>query len=229
MLISGSRLGNGFIGDKVSHKQQDIEHIDLLLEDESILLDRDRLEIEGLILDMTAAGAGITQAEIDQLYKDTSNELRRLLVRKLGDEEGAEALAQDAYLKLLRIKHNQDVGDLRHYLFSMAVRLALNVLRKRKMDSQYYGHKEQSARLLTQDSCAYRVLLDELKCETLKESIAQLPEKTRYIYLLHQFKHLPTAEIARQLDASEAVITTHLDCAKGQAEKALTEFVLMDV
>jgi len=228
MLTSGSRLGNGCIGDKVSHKQQDIGHIDLL-GDESILLDRDRLEIEGLILDMTAAGAGITQAEIDQLYKDTSNELRRLLVRKLGDEEGAEALAADAYLKLLRIKHNQDVGDLRHYLFSMAVRLALNVLRKRKMDSQYYGHNEQSARLLTQDSCAYRVLLDELKCETLKESIAQLPEKTRYIYLLHEFKHLPTAEIARQLDASEALITTYLDCAKGQAEKALTEFVLMDV
>ena len=127
MLTSGSRLENGCIGDKVSHKQQDLEHMDLPA-DGSILLDRDRLEIEGLILDMTAAGAGITQAEVDQLYKDTSNELRRLLVRKLGDEEGAEALAQDAYLKLLRIKHNQDVGDLRHYLFSMAVRLALNVL-----------------------------------------------------------------------------------------------------
>ena len=228
MLTSGSRLGNGCIGDKVSHKQQDLEHMDLPA-DGSILLDRDRLEIEGLILDMTAAGAGITQAEVDQLYKDTSNELRRLLVRKLGDEEGAEALAQDAYLKLLRIKHNQDVGDLRHYLFSMAVRLALNVLRKRKMDTQYYGYKEKSARLLTQDSCAYRVLLEELKRETLKESIAQLPEKTRYIYLLHEFKNLPTAEIALQLDASEAVIATHLDCAKGQTEKALTEFVLMDV
>ena len=228
MLISGSRLENGCIGDKVSRKQQEIEHVDLPV-DESILLDRDRLEIEGLILHMTAAGAGISQTEIDQLYKDTSNELRRLLVRKLGDEEGAEALAHDAYLKLLRIKHNQDVGDLRHYLFSMAVRLALNVLRKRKMDTQYYGHKEKSVRLLTQDSCAYRVLLDELKRETLKESITQLPEKTRYIYLLHEFKQVPTAEIARQLDASEAVITTHIDCARGQTEKALTEFVLMDV
>jgi len=212
----------------VSRKQQDVEHMDLPT-DKGILLDRDRLEIERLILDMTAAGAGITKAEIDQLYKDTSNELRRLLVRKLGDEEGAEALAQDAYLKLLRIKHNQDVGDLRHYLFSMAVRLALNVLRKRKMDAQYYGYKEKSTRLLTQDSCAYRVLLDELKRETLKESIAQLPEKTRYIYLLHEFKNLLIAEIALQLDASEAVIATHLDCAKGQIDKALTEFALMDV
>jgi RNA polymerase sigma factor (sigma-70 family) len=228
MLASGLRLENGCIGDKVSHKQRDIEQFDLMA-DKHILLDRDRLEIEGLILDMTAAGAGITRAEIDQLYKDTSNELRRLLVRKLGDEEGAEALAQDAYLKLLRIKHNQNVGDLRHYLFSMAVRLALNVLRKRKMDSQYYGRREKSAQILTQDSCAYRVLLDELKRETLKESIAQLPEKTRYIYLLHEFKHLPTDEIASQLGASEAVVATHIDCAKGQTEKALTEFALMDV
>jgi len=228
MLASGFRLENGCIGDKVSRNQQEKEQFDLVA-DKQILLDRDRLEIEGLILNMTAAGAGITQTEIDQLYKDTSNELRRLLVRKLGDKEGAEALAQDAYLKLLRIKHNRDVGDLRHYLFSMAVRLALNVLRKRKMDSQYYGHKEKSARLLTQDSCAYRVLLDELKRETLKESIAQLPEKTRYIYLLHEFKRLPADEIARQLDASEAVIATHIDCARGQTEKALTEFVLMDV
>ena len=228
MLASGLGLENGCMGDKVSHKQRDIEQFDPMA-DKQILLDRDRLEIEGLILDMTAAGAGITRAEIDQLYKDTSNELRRLLVRKLGDEEGAEALAKDAYLKLLRIKHNQDVGDLRHYLFSMAVRLALNVLRKRKMDSQYYGHREKSAQILTQDSSAYRVLLDELKRETLKESIAQLPEKTRYIYLLHEFKHLPADEIARQLDASEAVVATHIDCARGQTEKALTEFALMDV
>jgi len=222
------RLENGCIVDKVSHKQQETEQLDLRAE-KQILLDRDRLEIEGLILDMTAAGAGITQTEIDQLYKDTSNQLRRLLVRKLGDEEGAEALAQDTYLKLLRLKHNQDVGDLRHYLFSMAVRLALNVLRKRKMDSQYYGQRENPSRQLSQNSCAYRVLLDELKCETLKESIAQLPEKTRYIYLLHQFKRLPADEIARHMNASEALISTHIDCARGQTEKALTEFVLMDV
>ena len=225
--MSGLTLENGCTGDMVSQKLQNLE-LDLRAAKTS-LNETERLELEELILDMTAAGSGITTAEINQLYKDTSNELRRLLVRKLGDEEGAEALAKDAYLKLLRIKHNQDVGDLRHYLFSMAVRLALNVLRKRKMDSQYYGHREKSAQILTQDSSAYRVLLDELKRETLKESIAQLPEKTRYIYLLHEFKHLPADEIARQLDASEAVVATHIDCARGQTEKALTEFALMDV
>jgi len=225
--MSGLTLENGCTGDMVSQKLQNLE-LDLRAA-KTNLNETERLEIEELILDMTAAGSGITTAEINQLYKDTSDELRRLLVRKLGDEEAADSLAQDAYLKLLRIKHNHDVGDLRRYLFSMAVRLALNVLRKRKLDSQYYSCREKSALLSAKDSPAYRVLLDELKQETLKESLAQLPDKTRYIFLLQQFRALSTGDIAKRLNVSKALIETHLDCAREQTDRALTEFALMDV
>ena len=191
--------------------------------------EHETLELERLILEMTAAGAGITDAEITQLYQDTSDELRRLLVRKLGDEKSAEALAQDAYLKLFRIKHNQDVGDLRRYLFSMAVRLALNVLRKREMDSQYYGCHDNSAALSSHNRSAYKVLLDELRQESIKECLSQLPEKTRYIYLLHYCKGLSKTAIADRLDIHKSLVETHIDCAEDQTAKALTEFALMDV
>lgn len=189
----------------------------------------ENLELGRLILEMTAAGAGITSAEINQLYQDTSDELRRLLVRKLGDEEGAEALAQDAYLKLIRIKHNQDVGNLRRYLFSMAVRLALNVLRKRQLDSQYYCNSENLEKFSGEDSSAYKVLLDELRQESLKESLSQLPEKTRYIFLLYHFKEMSKINIAHLLEVSESVVEAHIECAQDQNAKALTEFALMDV
>ena len=196
---------------------------------QTLNLEHENLELERLILEMTSAGAGITNAEITQLYQDTSDELRRLLVRKLGDEEGAEALAHDAYMKLIRIKHNQDVGNLRRYLFSMAVRLALNVLRKRKMNSQYYGGSDSLQNFSGQDSSAYEVLLDELRQESLKESLSQLPEKTRYIFLLYHFKGMSKINIAHFLEVSESVVETHIDCAQGQTCKALTEFTLMDV
>ena len=192
-------------------------------------LEHENLELERFILEMTAAGAGITNAEITQLYQDTSDELRRLLVRKLGDEEGAEALAHDAYQKLIRIKHNQDVGNLRRYLFSMAVRLALNVLRKRQLDSQYYCNSESLQKFSGEDSSAHRVLLDELRQESLKESLSQLPEKTRYIFLLYHFKGMSKTNIAHLLEVSESVVETHIDCAQDQTAKALTEFALMDV
>ena len=70
--------------------------------------------------------------EIKQLYQDISDELRHLLVRKMGDKEQADEIAQNTYQKLCRLKHNRDIGDLRNYLFNMAVRLAINVLRKRE-------------------------------------------------------------------------------------------------
>jgi len=95
--MSGLTLENGCTGDMVSQKLQNLE-LDLRAAKTS-LNETERLELEELILDMTAAGSGITTAEINQLYKDTSDELRRLLVRKLGDEEAADSLAQDAYLK----------------------------------------------------------------------------------------------------------------------------------
>ena len=207
----------------VSHKPQNRA---LKLEHKN--LDCENLELERLILEMTAAGAGITHEEIDQLYQDTSDELRRLLVRKLGDEEGAEALAHDAYLKLIRIKHNQDVGDLRCYLFSMAVRLALNVLRKRKMDSQHYCTSGSSGELSSRDSSAYRVLLDELRQESIKESLSQLPERTRYIFLLHHFKKMTRSDIARNLNISKSVVDTHICCAQDQTSRALNEFALVN-
>ena len=222
--MTGRSLENGSAGDKVSHKSQN----------QPISLERENLdpvnpELERLILEMTAAGAGITSAEITQLYQDTSDELRRLLVRKLGDEASAEALAQDAYHKLIRIKHNQDVGNLRRYLFSMAVRLALNVLRKRKMDSQYYANPDELRSFSEKDSSAYRVLLHQLRQESLKESLSQLPEKTRYIFLMYHFKDMSKTNIAHLIEVSESVVETHIECAEDQTAKALTEFALMDV
>ena len=110
-LTAGVRLEKGFLGDRVRRNQEDLDR-----------------EIEGIILEISAAE---NTAEFTQLYQDTSDELRRLLVRKMGNKEEAEEIAQDAYLKLCRLKHNRDIGNLRSYLFNMAVRLAINVLRKR--------------------------------------------------------------------------------------------------
>ena len=68
----------------MSHKRQDLDLKQAELNC-PLQLDRELQEIEGLILEMTASGVGITNAEITQLYQDTSDELRRLLVRKLGE------------------------------------------------------------------------------------------------------------------------------------------------
>ena len=84
------------------------------------------LEIEGTILEISATQNATVYP---QLYQDTSDELRRLLVRKMGDEVEADEIAQYAFVRLRHLRHNRDVDNLRSYLFNMAVRLVINMLR----------------------------------------------------------------------------------------------------
>lgn len=168
--------------------------------------------------------------EITQLYEDTSVELRRLLVRKLGNAQEAEEIAHDAYLKLCRIEHREDIRDLRKYLFTMAVRLALNVLRKRRTQSRYLDHNatEDSPEAKGDERSVYRVLLAELKLEAVKEALAELPDKTRYIFLLHRFEGLTYSKISSKMAVSVKTVEYHMSRALEKVIQAVADYDQMD-
>lgn len=166
------------------------------------------------------------QAEIIQLYQDTSEELRRLLERKLGNPQEAEEIAHDAYLKLCRIEHTGEIRDLRKYLFTMSVRLALNVLRRRKTERNF-KNKENSGLEIDYIS-AYRILLAELKLDAVKEALSELPEKTRYIFLLHRFEGMTYPEIASKLGLSSKTIEYHMGRALVRVMVAVEDFTGKD-
>lgn len=162
---------------------------------------------------------GHQQAEIIQLYQETSEELRRLLERKLGNHHEAEEIAHDAYLKLCRIEHTNEIRDLRKYLFSMSIRLALNVLRRRKTEKKYDPIDNG-----VDNVSAYEILLAELKLEAVKEALAELPEKTRYIFLLHRFAGLTYPEISNRLGLSVKSIEYHMSRSLEKIMTAVEEF-----
>ena len=167
------------------------------------------------------------QAELIELYHDTSEELQRLLIRKLGNRQEAEEIAHDAYLKLCRMEHKEEIRDLRKYLFSMSVRLALNVLRRRKTENNF----KNLANIVdsqTDDISAYRIFLAELKLEAVKGALAELPEKTRYIFLLHRFDGLTYSEISKKLGLSGKTIEYHMGRALEKVMHAVHDFTEMD-
>lgn len=174
--------------------------------------------------------SGSQESEIVQLYQDTSDELRRLLVRKLGNRAEAEEIAHDAYLKLFRIEHKEDIRDLRRYLFTVSVRLALNVLRKRKYESRFLAYESSS---MSHDAgldrrSAYSILLAELKLEAIKGALTQLPEKTRFIFLQHRFEGLTYAQIASSHDVTTKAVEYHMRRALEAVSVAVDELEEMD-
>ena len=154
------------------------------------------------------------QAKIVKLYDDASPELRRLLLRKLDNREEAEEIAQDAFAKLLELVEREEIKDLRKYFFTMANRLALNALRRRKVErlhlvresagygwdpaDAHSGHNPETAAIHAQ------------KLALVKRALCGLPVKTRHVFLLHRFQGYTYPEIAGQLGLSRKAVEYHM-------------------
>jgi RNA polymerase sigma-70 factor (ECF subfamily) len=157
--------------------------------------------------------------EVTQLYQEITDELRSLLLCKTENKEQADDIAQQTYLKLCRLKYHRDIQDLRGYLSNIALRLAINLLRKRR-SLHVVDTPNSNASVIDR---AYQVLMDELKTEAIKESIEGLSDKTRYVFLLHRYRGLGYSEIAKHLVVSVALIEHHMDLALATINRAVAE------
>jgi RNA polymerase sigma factor (sigma-70 family) len=165
------------------------------------------------------------QAEVIELYREASPELLRLLQRRLGNRQDAEEVAQDAFEKLCSLEQREDIRDLRNYFFTMANRMALNVLRRRNIENDYLLKLrplalEQSDSLFDPAVIARR----EEKLRSVKRAIQALPKKTGHIFLLHRFEGYTYPEIASQMGMSKKSIEYHMSRALLAVVKVAQEF-----
>lgn len=154
------------------------------------------------------------QAEVIDLYKEASPELLRVLRRRLGNRQDAEEVAQDAFEKLCTMEQRDDILDLRNYFFTMANRMALNVLRRRNTEKDYVVKQrplvaEESDATFDPAGIASR---DE-KLRLIKNTVQALPQKTGHIFLLHRFEGYTYPEIAQQLGLSTKSVEYHMNRA----------------
>lgn len=161
-------------------------------------------------------------AEIIQLYRESSPELLAVLQRKLGNRMEAEEVAQDAFEKLCDLSNYDDVKDLRRYFFTMANRLALNLLRRRRIERGYltsqYGSVDQE-----QDLDPEVVLYHRQKLDRTRAALMGLPAKTREIFLMHRFQGRTYLEIAREFRLSIKSIEYHMNKALKAVVQAAEE------
>lgn len=152
--------------------------------------------------------------EIVDLYREVSPELHRLLVGKLGNSEEAEEIAHDAFEKLLRLDGREDIANLRRFFFTMANRMALDVLRRRQMQGRHTREHlaaEVCERVIEDDP--ERVLIGRERLAAVQRALAELPSKTRYVFLLHRFDGYTYAEIAKTIHLSQKSVEYHMNRA----------------
>lgn len=136
-----------------------------------------------------------------------SVELHRYLMRQLRNEQNAQDVAQEVYLRLLRVTATDQVRNYQAYLFSVAS----NVIKEFKVRA----HRNQ----LTYDSEMVDALADIQPQEgsagssgevdarlQLEAVLAQLPPLCRSVLMLQKQEGMTYAQIAEELGISVPMV-----------------------
>lgn len=146
------------------------------------------------------------RAVIQRLFEDHNDSLLRFLSVRLRSVEEAREVAQEAYVRLLKLDEPNAVSFFRAFLFRTAANLAIDRMRKRERADRYLP-------LLFPDA-------DEPSaedCQAIREKIRliggyleELPPKCRKAFLLNRIDGLSTPQIAERMQLSERSIRNYV-------------------
>ena len=134
------------------------------------------------------------EAAATELYARWRPAVLNLLVRRLGNVEEAEALAQDALLRSLDAARRGALRSFPAYAMRVATNLATDAVRRRKLER---------ARSDPEDLAATEPGADRLELPRLREAVDELPEECRQLLDLRYAEGLSFAEIAETLGMSK--------------------------
>ena len=153
-------------------------------------------------------------SRISELFRQHNKSLVRFLASKLGSEEEAIEVAQDAYVRLLGLNDVGVESYLQAYLYRTALNLAIDRIRRRSTRDRIIGiltereHEQTSVVPSPEEIINAEQLLIELK-----QAINELPLNCRLAFCMVKFEHLEYAEIASKMNISESMVRKYVSKA----------------
>lgn len=146
----------------------------------------------------------------DAAYRAHRDALLRLLRQRVGNEEDAADLMQEAYLRLLRYRCDGP-DSLRALLFRVALNLAVSHARRAyiRCDVSLDGFDPADERAAPDDE-----LMREQLLRQVTEAIGKLPPRCREMFLLSRIHGLRQREIARRCGVSSRAVEKQMTHAR---------------
>lgn len=158
----------------------------------------------------TDGEGGLTQSEITALFKRHNDELVRYLTGHLKSREEAVEVAQEAYVRLLRLDDATTIGFLRAFLFRTATNIAIDRQRK-------YGRAQAYVEQETPDNTSQmfgftpeREVAAKQSLSRVVECIESLPDKCRYAFIEFKFRHRSYDDIAEEMKISTSMVRKYV-------------------
>jgi RNA polymerase sigma-70 factor (ECF subfamily) len=148
-----------------------------------------------------------------------TQELRRYLIRRLGRPQEVDDLAQEVYLRLLRIDSAKCVHKPLAFVYGVAARVLADHRTETSQDDAYFVSAEELPESWSDH--ASDALSDRLEdsfsiSQQIEKALAQLPAMHAAVLILHKRDGMSYEEVAVELQLS--VHTVHKYLTEGRAQ-----------
>lgn len=149
------------------------------------------------------------QIHYESVFNTHSKTLYNFVYYKCGDQQQAEDIVQDAFIKLWKNCAKVEFEKAKSFLFTVARNLFLNEVAHKKIVLQHQSiPKKESTNVTPQ------YLLEEQEfMKKLEDAIASLPEKQREVFLLSRIDKKKYSEIAEIVGISVKAVEKRMSLA----------------
>lgn len=162
------------------------------------------------------------QARIAQLFANHRDRLQQYLRARLANPDDAAELAQEAYLRLLRMKRADLIRHPQAYLFRIAHNLLheLYTGRQMRLDGDVDAGVELDA-LESDVPSPDELAVLAARRRLVERAVAELPAKCQAALVLHWREGLTQKEIAERMNLSRQMVQKYLARGLAHCQKRL--------
>ncbi|PIW17707.1 hypothetical protein COW36_07615 [bacterium (Candidatus Blackallbacteria) CG17_big_fil_post_rev_8_21_14_2_50_48_46] len=195
--------------DKMQRMKPRTETHDLFPHDEDLML-------------RVLSGDAVSFRQLVQRWKQP---LVNFFYRSLGEQESAEELAQEVFIKVWKAKNYQVKAKFSTWLYRLAQHQLIDHWRRMGRRPQRFEPLEQAFELPAQEiSPEQRVLVAESRAQ-VQAAISALPVRQQQVLILSKFQDLKYSQIAEILDCPVNQVKTQVFRAVQSLGKKLKELV----
>lgn len=149
-------------------------------------------------------------------FRDYDKQLHRYLVRRMPRPEDAEDLAQEVYLRLLRIDSAKRVHKPLAYIYGIASHVVADYRSDTRHEREFISDDEDEA-LDGGAEPPVDDLIDRLNLQQqLERALTQLPTTHAQVLLAHKHRGLSYQEVAAELGLSIHTVEKYVTQAKAK-------------
>lgn len=160
-----------------------------------------------------------TKSALIEAYVEKRDALKRFLIARFRDENIAEDILQEMYLKLERTNFEKPVENASAFLYRVANNLALDfrkqAMRQQTRDTNWgEATSHQISGEPVDETVDVTAAIDaKKKVQRLVEGLEELPPQCRKVFVAHKFDGLSHSEVAAKLEISRSTVEKHMSKA----------------